>query len=547
MAAKVILTQRFLRSQLLRMNSYAEYAGNGHRRSLGQYFTHPKVASFMVRWVLGSGHKALFDPAFGLGAFREALRKEAAIGFSASEVDPQIIRFWERQAGQSAEFVALEDYLLSWGKAHPNIVCNPPYMRFQKFLNRKAVFSGFERKLGIRLSGYTNAASAFLVKSISELAPTGRLAYLMPLEFLNTGYGVVVKQKLIESGHLFAVLRLDCEKDVFPEVTTSIGIVLFDNAVRHASVKFYSLKSIEDLAGFHGISSVSEVSCSNLDPRQKWLPLFQESAFAVDAEESTVLRSFGSFSRGIATGANEFFVMRPSSARKFAIDEGSDCVPCIAKSSHVCASIFEASDYAALHEADKPVLLFSPKERRSFGAAEYIKYGEAAGFNARFLTKHRKPWYKTESRRPAPLLLGVFSRGRYKVVLNRSKALNLTCFHGFQPNLFGEQYLDQLFLYLWSNVGREVVSLSMRKYGDALDKFEPNDLNVALVPSTGFLGAMPKGRALAAVQEIGQTGRAPDWVEEFFAPLKIARDEAAPLFEMAGCKRAAGALAQMEE
>ena len=507
------------------MNNYTEYAGELHRRSLGQYFTHPKVAGFMVRWVLGSGHNVLFDPAFGLGAFREAVRKEGAIGFSASEIDPQIIRFWERQAGQAAEFVAVEDYLLSWGKAHPNIVCNPPYMRFQKFLNRKAVFSDFERKLGIRLSGYTNTASAFLVKSISELAPTGRLAYIMPLEFLNAGYGTIVKQQLIESRHLAAILSLDCEKDVFPDVTTSIGIVLFDKAVRQDTVKFYSLRSVEDLSDFHRINPISEMPCSRLDPNQKWLPLFQKSIFAVDTKESTVLRSFGRFSRGIATGANEFFVLRPSSARKLAVDEGSECVPCITKSSQVCAPIFDVSDYAALYAADKPVLLFSPKERQSCGAAEYIKSGEAAGFNARFLTKNRKPWYKTESRRPAPLLLGAFSRGGYKVILNRTNTLHLTCFHGFQPNLFGEQHLEHIFLYLWSNIGRGFVSLSMRKYGDSLDKFEPNDLNDALVPSADFLAAMPEDKVPAAVREIVQTGRAPNWVEDFFAQLKVGQEK----------------------
>ena len=321
-AGKDTLIRRFLRKQFSKMNSYAEYAGNLHRRSLGQYFTHPKVANFMVQWVLGSGHTVLFDPAFGLGAFRDPVRKESAIGFSAS---------------------------------------------------------------------------AFLVKSISELAPAGRLAYIMPLEFLNAGYGTIVKQQLIESRHLSAVLHLDCEKDVFPDVTTSIGIVLFD----------------------------------------------------------------------------------------------------------------------------KPVLLFSPKQKQSCGAAEYIKYGETAGFNVRFLTKSRKPWYKTESRHPAPLLLGVFSRGGYKVILNRTKALHLTCFHGFQPNLFGEQHLEHIFLYLCSNIGRELISLSMRKYGDSLDKFEPNDLNDALAPSADFLAAMPKDKVSAAVQEIAQTGRAPSWVEGFFAQLKV--------------------------
>lgn len=107
--------------------------------------------------------------------------------------------------------------MLSWGRKHTNIVCNPPYMRFQKFLNRDAVFSAFAKNAGLRLSGYTNTASAFLIKSLLELDGKGRLAYIMPLEFLNTGYGRAVKAKLLEGGHLAAIIKVDCEKQIFPD------------------------------------------------------------------------------------------------------------------------------------------------------------------------------------------------------------------------------------------------------------------------------------------------------------------------------------------
>ena len=52
---------------------------------------------------------------------------------------------------------------MSWGCEHQSIVCNPPYMRFQHFRNRDAVLNAFSENLGLRLSGYTNTASAFLI------------------------------------------------------------------------------------------------------------------------------------------------------------------------------------------------------------------------------------------------------------------------------------------------------------------------------------------------------------------------------------------------
>ena len=60
--------------------------------------------------------------------------------------------------------------------------------------------------------------NSYLIKSLSEIGNAGRLAYIMPLEFLNTGYGKLVKARLIEGGHLAAIISLDCERDVFLDV-----------------------------------------------------------------------------------------------------------------------------------------------------------------------------------------------------------------------------------------------------------------------------------------------------------------------------------------
>ena len=506
---------------------YIQHVGDAHRKFFGQYFTHPDVAGFMTRWVLRSGKKSLFDPAFGLGAFREAVPQDSQITFSACEADPKIIAFWERHTGKRSGFITAEDYLRSWGGTHDNIVCNPPYMRFQKFLNRHIVLQEFQQRLGIRLSGYTNTASAFLLKSLAELRASGRLAYIMPLEFLNTGYGSLVKEKLIAAGHLFAMLRFDCEKEIFPDATTSVGLILYDNAVRHASVKFYAVTALTQLARFDEMKPVADVPVAELHSRAKWLPRFQQQAYAADPVNMTTLNSFGRFSRGIATGANEFFVLRPSTAQAQGLDRASECVPCITRSAQIRKPVFEAADYEALSDADHPVLLFSANGAHSHEAERYIRFGERRGFNDRFLTKHRNPWYKTEQRTPAPLLLGVFSRGGYKIIFNKSHARHLTCFHGFQPNRLGCGYIAHLFLYLASRTGRAILSRSMRTYGAALDKFEPNDVNGAAVPSQTFFASMSAENVSEAVKAINETGQVPQWAEDLFASLHIPHTQGA--------------------
>ena len=52
---------------------YLRSVGEKHRKRYGQFFTRPEVAEFMVRWVLKSGQRTLFDPGFGLGAFFDSV------------------------------------------------------------------------------------------------------------------------------------------------------------------------------------------------------------------------------------------------------------------------------------------------------------------------------------------------------------------------------------------------------------------------------------------------------------------------------------------
>jgi len=503
------------------MLEYKQKVGEAHCKRFGQFFTPPAVARFMVRWVGRSDGEEIFDPAFGLGAFHEQLSKSRQSGFSAMELDTDVLDYWSAASKQAGAFIVRGDYLQSWGLSHRNIVCNPPYMRFQKFLNRDAVFADFEEQLGIRLSGYTNTASAFLMKSVMELAEGGRLAYIMPLEFLNTGYGKIVKEFLLRDRHLAAIISLDCEKEVFPDVTTSVGIVLYDKSIQHEHVAFHSFKSILELEQFEDALPISEVDYSEIDSKEKWLPHFQTSEFIIDSDLTTTLQHYGRFSRGIATGANEFFSLTRSQIKSLGLCEDVDCVPCVTRSPQIKNAFFNGDDLDRLKSEDKPVFLFSVNTRCSQQAADYIKEGERNGYHERFLTKNRKPWFKTETRQSARLLLGVFSRGGYKVICNTSGALNLTCYHGFQPNLFGINYEDHLFLYLSSNSGRKVISLSARKYGNALDKFEPNDINSASVPLPEFFDLIPDERIQHAIEEYKSTLVVPQWLEAEFERIII--------------------------
>ena len=496
------------------VETYITMVGAGHRRRFGQYFTPPAVASFMRNWVLASGIPSLYDPAFGLGAFLPD--KSQSISFSASEIDPRIVNYYKKDNCSEKIKLYEEDYLLSWGRMHANIVCNPPYMRFQGFKKRKLVATLYENDLKRKLPGHANTASAFLMKSLSEMDGRGRLAYIMPFEFLGTGYGTIVKKELIKNAHLSAIIKIECEKDVFPDVTTTVCIVLYDAANKHDKVDFYSISTIDALAVFQTAKPSSSIPVSSLKPGEKWASYFNKKRITLNRDKMVPLKHYGRFSRGIATGANEFFVLSPSRARALGLLE-SDCRPCITKSSQIRSPYFCDKNLGQMLEADEQVLLFSINGKGSPAALEYIRFGQRQGFHERFLTRHRTPWYKTEDRLPSPLLMGVFSRGGYKIILNEARVINLTCYHGFQPDLHGLRFLPHLFLYLFSVTGRKVAALSMRTYGDSLDKFEPNDINDMPVPSPDFFEKIPTLDIIQNIDNVKTNGRINCELEHIFS------------------------------
>ncbi len=498
---------------------YLEEVGNAHRKEYAQYFTPAPIALFMRKWLAYNGSAtSVFDPAFGLGAFWEVMPDNCE--FHGLDVDVKIIDYYESYTSNRPTELTQGNYLLIFGKKYKNIICNPPYLKFQKFDKKEEAIEAIKSKLGISLSGYTNIASAFLIKSLCELEDGGRLAYIMPSEFLNTGYGKQIKEVLIKGQHLAHLIQIECEQDAFPDAITSLCILLYDSSRHFESLKFHSIRCLEELDSLLSREPINDVSYKSLKPNHKWGVYFEKDKVfdSFSHNKFVQLSNYGHFARGIATGANEFFILRKSEIERLSLQE-SDYSCCITKSMQINKPVFTQDDFNHLSSEDAPVYLFNISRKPSDFATAYIEYGEKKGYNKGFLTQNRSPWYKMERREPAPILLNVFSRDGYKVVRNLSSVQTLTSFHCFYPNMFGLNYINALFLFLLSNIGHKVLASSVRKYGNKLTKFEPNDLNNAFVPSECFLDAIPKEIISRLMERLGHGEQVMPEVDSLFEKL----------------------------
>lgn len=475
-----------------------------HRKDCGQFFTPPSVARLMAEWITKDDPKSILDPAFGLGIFYDAIHQINPHNnwqFTGYELDKFILSYLDFHQSKKNLKLINNDYLEANLNSYDAIICNPPYMKFQKFLARHDVLPKIEKQICRNLVGYSNISSVFLVKSLNELSSNGRLAYIMPFEFFNTGYGKEIKKSLLHNGLLKQIVVFSNEKDIFPDASTTVCVLLCKNDRRTESIKIAQIDANEEIDRLSDFSNLDwfKIDPSDLPYTKKWTPIILSFFSKLQLPPDLVTFSlYGAFKRGIATGANDFFALSKSTVEELNIDE-RNCCKCITKSPQITKAIFTEDDFDALTDADKPVYCLDVKDDDNLAIINYIKQGEKLGYHQRYLTKNRSPWYKIESRKPAPILFGVFSRGRLKVIRNLTDTLNFTCFHSFYPNMFGQPLINKLFVYLLSDIGQEIIKTNKRSYGDNLDKFEPGDLNESLCPNQSQFAAIADGEALDVI------------------------------------------------
>ncbi|MFT4256187.1 MAG: N-6 DNA methylase [Pseudoxanthomonas sp.] len=452
------------------------------RKKAGQFFTPRWIAHSMARWVLDAKPARILDPAFGFGILLDECFRQGFEGTaSAYEADAELVRAW-RDGMQNSVELRGEDFLSAQISEVEAAIVNPPYNRFQNRDLPARTQMELRQTLGEFASGYTNQYALFLYRIISRLGNEGRAAFIVPSEFLATGYGLQTKRFLIQNQRLKHLILFDTHERIFDDAATTACILLFDKG-RQAQLHVWHLSGEADAGRLHAICSgtardtVARLDYAQLNPAANWQNLGH-------AEEllpgMTPLLTFGRAKRGIATGANEFFVLDRPQARHLGLRD-RDWRPCIASADSAPGKLFDDDDWQALAQGGSAALLFDGSSS-SKAALRYVARGESCGFHQRYLTRTRSPWYRLEQREPAPLLLAVFGRGGFRAVLNRSAALNLTAFHGFHPHPGCARTTELLWLYLQTLLARQAFSRQQRSYGDGLKKLEPGDWNKLLVP-----------------------------------------------------------------
>ena len=459
-------------------NEYVKKVNLEHRKKYAQFFTPEAISDFMASWVLDGrldGVIEILEPAYGLGIFSRSLSKiNSEIHVDGYDIDKTIFAYAKDNLKESECNIHLvnDNYLTSsWSKQYDGIICNPPYLKFHDYDNTTLI-PMVNKTMNVRLSGFTNIYSLFILKSIYQLKEGGRMAYIIPSEFLNSDYGVEVKKTLLYTGVLRHIVIVDFNKCAFDDALTTACILLCQKQKNTNDIRFSSINSIEQLSSV--LNNYSSYSAKELDPGIKWKQYYevtQSSKYYHLVPFST----FAKVSRGIATGANDYFTFKVSKIDKFNIPE--DCfLPCICHSTDVKNQIFTIEDFGQIASENKTVYLFNGCHNENEPhVKEYLSRGIELKVDKKYLTASRKPWYAIENRKPSPIWVSVFNRHGLRFIRNKAGVKNLTTFHCVYSK--GVVDTDVLFAYLVTDMAKEIFLDNSRQYGNGLTKFEPNDLN----------------------------------------------------------------------
>lgn len=471
---------------------YSNKVTKEHRKQFAQFFTPRHIAEFMVDWLMGCDRlNSILEPAFGLGIFtRTLMKKQNSATITGYEIDNIILNeAKDLFHGNNRLEIRHQDYIYSnWSDKYDGIICNPPYFKFQDY-NNLGTTEEMKKHLKQDFSGFTNLYAYFLVKSVSQLTEGGRCAYIIPSEFMNSDYGVQIKEYLIQSKRLRHVIVFHFDEQIFEDALTTSAIILCANDRNTESISFTNISNNSELNRIEDVimsypdipSFCKSYQLKDMKSSIKWKSYYQ----SLNQSNFTHLVPFSTFakvSRGIATGANDFFKFNLSKAQQYGIPK-KNLKPCICHCVDISGSFFNQTDLERLRDKDKYVFIFDGENSQDQSVLNYIKKGENDKCNEKVLTKSRNPWYALERRSPAPIWVSVFSRDKLNFIRNTSNATCLTTFHCIYPkeSLFNSISIELLFAYLITNTARLIFLDNGREYGNGLSKFEPNDLNKGMM------------------------------------------------------------------
>jgi adenine-specific DNA-methyltransferase len=492
------------------------------RNKLGQFATPTVLATDILRYaaalVPASQRIRFLDPAFGTGSFYSALLRSFPLSQIAEARGYEVDGHYGEEAKSLWAGTPLELSILDFTRASSPttdedranlLICNPPYVRHHHLsVEQKQRLQKLARRVtGVRLSGLAGLYTYFLLISHEWMVEGGLAGWLIPSEFMDVNYGKQLKLYLLQNVTLLHIHRFSPDEVQFGDALVSSAVVWFKKEEPPAGhqIKF----------SYGGTLARPEhlglVPTSALRQAAKWtrFPKMPDSKLPVSTPGASSnrhrLSDFFTIKRGLATGANKFFILTPEQISEHGLPD-EFLVPILPSPRYLVSDEIEADDEGNPVVSPQLFLLAcslpeSIVRTRYPSLWRYLQVGVLRGIDKRYLCRHRSPWYSQEARSASPLLCTYMGRRisedrkPFRFILNHSRATASNVYLLLYPKPPLAQELEgdpELLRAVWQAVSKIPSSVLIgegRVYGGGLYKIEPNEL--ANAPADDILAILP--------------------------------------------------------
>lgn len=482
---------------------YSSAVSSANRRRLGTFFTpQAEVEQMLTAWdTLGVRPKTVVDVGAGVGIFTlAATRRWPDAQVHAVDVNPVTLGLLGLRAATEAVLVdsssgdpgvrlRLEDYV-SFAESELNklpeprlVLGNPPYTRKQLLpqADREALVRAADGMCGSRAS----LSALITAVTIRQLGPRDGLCLLLPAQWLESDYAAELRRWLWATTSRAVHLHL-FDQDLFADAQVD-AVSLLVGPVTDQAQHTLRLSWGDDAAP-------REIPRTGPCPT-RWRSLFAAKTPARISTSGPQLADFATVKRGVATGANHFFVLTEEARTEHALP-WSVLQPLVRRLRDHRGEEVTVASLAALPERDRRWLLVARARHLSGKALQaYLAHGLEQRLNERVLCGDRRAWFNLSNEAiPPDVIVGPSTKSTFRFVVNTAAALITNNLYGLVwKSWVPVEQRGEILSWLRSPPGQESIAAAARTQGGGLLKIEPRALKALRLPQQFTPAEAPPG------------------------------------------------------
>ncbi len=377
------------------------------------------------------------------------------------------------------------------------MLVNPPYNRYEDIPEeyRSKIAEYAKNQTGIDVPKRAGLYVYHLLIMDKWLQPSGIGVWLIPTIFLQSNYGKALRVYLTSKVNLLMMHIYEDAKIQFERTNISTTIVVFEKSNisnKNNEIPISYGDSVEKPKQQYFVNN--GVLLENINNWRKAIFSKRIKINSLDKTNITFSNLF-TIKRGIATGANSFFVLERHKAAMLQIPQVV-LKPVLPKARYLTSQIVNAKSDGYPDVSPELVLIDTSLELNYIKTQypsfyDYLLTADSDNkgifVTKRTLVSSRSPWYSQEKRLPPPFLLTYMGRNKEKLpplyfIRNKSDAVALNTYILLYPNDWLQNLLDldnRLYDQLFESLNYTAECLieeQSRVYSGGLHKIEPSEL-----------------------------------------------------------------------